>query len=432
MLEVPFLTAIDRRAEVKGSRDPLGLQPIWTRFGRQVIGNLTTVSTSVRDFTVLLLGYYFAERVAEADREASTVASFLKWEQLAGYARATVNGDTSFRGTERVQLALAEGGPVIISIAPTHQILGDQKNYGLWGLYTVPARSSGLVDGDPPQVSAAARVLVEEEYLPRLGGTGSRNRDRITELLSAESTKLDPRGRDRKLLEAIAGLLKWEFSSRERTFYWRYLAEGGDLDDTGGRQRQLAGLLAAVFKGQAFQWSPALVNDLVKRARAAEWSALADRLDQIRTCESVLAPANDLVMYLLGCSGRSVDEVLKRVSGAWNPGLRTIDLDAINGIRSQLANGDEEAGDRWVRIADAMRAGNWSALLELILDQNRAVMAARGGSPWLAKKGALLDVRFRDENGQLPRRSELAGLWRNPYFLDSLRVVVSALGGRRA
>ena len=66
MVSMPFLTQLDSRAKVRGSRDPLGVQAIWTRMGRHVVGNLTTVSTSVRDFTTTMLGYYFAERVAEA------------------------------------------------------------------------------------------------------------------------------------------------------------------------------------------------------------------------------------------------------------------------------------------------------------------------------------------------------------------------------
>ncbi len=56
-LRVPFLTDLDSRGDVKGSRDPLGLQAIWTHFGRKVVGNLTTVSSSLRGFTTTLLGY---------------------------------------------------------------------------------------------------------------------------------------------------------------------------------------------------------------------------------------------------------------------------------------------------------------------------------------------------------------------------------------
>ena len=86
----PFLTDLDSRAAVKGSRDPLGAQAVWTRFGRHVVGNLTTVTTSVRDFTTLLLGYLWAERISAEVGPGSELATFLKkWEQLASYSRAS-------------------------------------------------------------------------------------------------------------------------------------------------------------------------------------------------------------------------------------------------------------------------------------------------------------------------------------------------------
>jgi hypothetical protein len=62
---LPFLTLEDPNAKIKGSRDPLGVQPIWAAFGRHVVTNLTTQSTSVRGFTVLLLGRYFAADIVE-------------------------------------------------------------------------------------------------------------------------------------------------------------------------------------------------------------------------------------------------------------------------------------------------------------------------------------------------------------------------------
>ena len=47
MVTVPFLTDVDPQAAIKGSRDLLGVQTIWARLGRNVIGNLTPVTTSV-------------------------------------------------------------------------------------------------------------------------------------------------------------------------------------------------------------------------------------------------------------------------------------------------------------------------------------------------------------------------------------------------
>lgn len=82
MLRTPFLTDLDSHA-VKGSRDPLGIQQIWTRLGQTVVGNLTTVSNSVRDFTTLLVGYYFTEQLAKDLGVGSELSVFLKWEQLA-------------------------------------------------------------------------------------------------------------------------------------------------------------------------------------------------------------------------------------------------------------------------------------------------------------------------------------------------------------
>ena len=49
MLTTPFLTDLDPQAAIKGSRDPLGVQPIWSRMGRHVVGNLTTVTDRFED-----------------------------------------------------------------------------------------------------------------------------------------------------------------------------------------------------------------------------------------------------------------------------------------------------------------------------------------------------------------------------------------------
>ena len=89
---MPFLTDIDSRAAIKGSRDPLGAQAIWTLLGRHVVGELTTNTTSVRDFVILLLGYGFVEKLDEAGRgkrrcRPSSAGS--SWRRTRGSWRAT-------------------------------------------------------------------------------------------------------------------------------------------------------------------------------------------------------------------------------------------------------------------------------------------------------------------------------------------------------
>ena len=84
----PFLTALDPEVQVKGSRDPLGLELIWTNLGRTLVGNLTTVTRSVRQFTTLLLGIHFAGQVSSPGHDGDTfLSAFLRFEQLAAYSR---------------------------------------------------------------------------------------------------------------------------------------------------------------------------------------------------------------------------------------------------------------------------------------------------------------------------------------------------------
>jgi hypothetical protein len=217
MLAQPFLTDIDSRAAIKGSRDPLGVQPIWSRFGRHVVGNLTTVTSSVRDFTVLLLGYYFIERAVEDGATDGDLATFLKWEQLAAYARARINEERGFRGTDRVWTRIHESDRVRLGIDSSCQILGNQKIYGLWGLYSVSAKASGLLDGDPPRLTPPAHDLVERVYLPILAEAGLRDGRPIVELLRSQDARLDLRDRskDSSILTAVARVLK-TVRARER------------------------------------------------------------------------------------------------------------------------------------------------------------------------------------------------------------------------
>src|SRR5262245_19938303 len=236
MLTGPFLTDLDPQAKVKGSRDPLGLQTIWVRLGRRVVGNLTTVSTSVRDFTTLVLGYYFAERVNNEQQGDGDLAVFLRWEQLAAYARGEINGDWNFRGVERVKTNLHDNGRIHLGLDSKAQILSNQKTYGLWGLYTVPARSSGLVGGDPTRLTVAGRKLVQGVYLPIFAKGGLKNADAIVARLAKPRTEIDVKKADRGLLQAIARVMDERLTLVERDIYREHLLLGGPDDKTAGGQ----------------------------------------------------------------------------------------------------------------------------------------------------------------------------------------------------
>lgn len=433
MLTIPFLTDLDPQAAVKGSRDPLGVQPIWSRMGRHVVGNLTTVTTSVRGFTTLILGYYFAERVANEEGGDGDLGVFLRWEQLAAYARGDRNGDWDFLGVRRVKRTFNENERIRLGIDPTAQILSNQKTYGLWGLYTVPSRASGLIHGEPTRLTPAARDLVERVYLPIFGECGFRNADAIVARLAKAKTDIDLRGADRRLVDAVAKVLAKRLFSSERAFYEEHLLLGGPEDATSGRQAILARAFEHTLEDSGWELTPVTVRQLAKQSRGQGvlGAVVEERLERIRTAELLLAPAVRLYSFLLGSDGQAIADVAKATRRHWGSGVRTIDTDRTRFLEADLsdASGDSETSARWLRIAEALKTGEYDAALTLLMEQNSFVMNVRGGSAaWADIVDGRLRVKLKDEAvGGLPAGKDLPRFWIHPYFLGSMRAIALAV-----
>lgn len=437
MIATPFLTEIDPRSAVRGSRDPLGAQPVWSSFGRRIVGNLTTVSTSVRDFTVALLGYHFIERAEEVGYQGSSLDLFMRWEQLASYARAHVLEETGFRGTDRVHRNLAEDSRVILSAESAHQILGSQKIYGIWGLYSVPARTSGLLELDRPRLTAAAREHAAEAWMPVMVRAGARVEDEIVRLLAKPRASIDCDGQDGRLLTVTAALLGPRLRRMERDFYRAHLAFGGPFDATKGLQRQLVELMGARMLPMDERLSPSYISALAKDARATYGhdSALADHLERIGTIEPLLATCTSLFSWLLTQDGGAIGLLSKQLRREWGGALGHLDATGIAALEPQIAAATNSAGDsaaaHWIASARALACGAYADAITALVDLNGRVMRVRDKSaPWLELgRDARLKVRFHDERSQLPAREELPKLWRYSYFLDALRQIARAVGG---
>lgn len=420
MTSRPFLTDLDARAAIKGSRDPLGLVPIWARLGRQVVGNLSTVSSSARDFKVSMLGFWFVERTLDAGSKESDLALFLKWEQLAGYATTTHGDKRPFRGIEAVRRNLADSSRVTLSADRAHQILGNQKIYGLWGLYTVPARTSGLVDGDPPRLTPEARTFVEAAFISKFARDG----DAVVKLLTPPSARVDT-ARDDGVLPTIGKLLRVDrMPALERDFLDRHLVQGGPNDATEGRQALLAELFESTRDEADFRLSARVMKQLAKGARARQRDDLATRLDRIRHCESLLALAAAMFAFLLTRDTASVDDIVATFVETWGSRVEHLDLEALERLRGELGQsvGDVDATECWLRLANHLAVGDYADAIEDLLWLNAFVMKQRGlAAPWVELRKHRLHVAMKEEQAQIPKREELAQLWKSPYFLDSLR-----------
>jgi hypothetical protein len=439
MLDVPFLTQIDPHARIKGSRDPLGLQPIWSRLGRCVVHNLTTVTTSLRAFTTLLLGLYVAECVAEEvpDDEGRLLATFLKFEQLAAYSRVVVsqriNGanvtftdddENAIRGIRRVARNLNEKKErVPISAKTENQILSNQKVYGVWGIYSVAARNSGWLDSGGPRLTLSARDFIEQNYRAHLESV-DHNAD-VFRLLRSDFT-FEPTGRHARLAQNLAQLLGTHVTSAEQTFYYKHLITAAASHSDDIQERLWKQIQKAAMPG-SFGYAELLY--LIDQCRAEGDAMLAERLDHIRVMEAVIAPAGRLFAFALEQDGRTLEAVEQDVRSAWGEELHYIEpelLISALGVLGDDINADMR--DRLRHLAEAMCRGRYAEAIEHLLEQNRAVMQERGGDAWIKRKKGRLDVRLRAEMSDLPPAQDVPALWINNYFLNSLKQIGFGIG----
>ena len=423
-----FLTLEDPNARLKGSRDPLGIQPIWAAFGRRVVSNLTTQTNSIRGFTILLLGRYFGACLIDQERlpREAALDVVLRMEQIGAYARHVaheVEGD--IRGIERVRAFLEEKkGRVDIQSDRRGYILRDQKVTGLWGLYSVAARASGLLSEGPVGVEPPAREFVESQYLPVLQPVI----DDLIRLLQHGGV-LDAKQEDR-VFTAVAKILPESFSSDEVRFYGEHLGDGLHADGLpAGRQQRFRKLLLAKSDLDR-PLGREEVLALTEAARPVD-TGLARRLERIATLEAVLAPAAALFDFLLTQHGRRVEDVASVLIERWGSKIPNIDPPVFRKLLPEVEKASAEAVSTAIdRSQCALASGQYGDAIHALLDWNATVMRERKAGPWaVVDPSRRLDVRYRGAEQLLPDADALPTLWRNTYFIDSLKRITRQLEG---
>ena len=424
-----FLTLEDPNAKIKGSRDPLGAQPIWASFGRHVVTNLTMQTNSARGFTILLLARYLTERLIEEGRLGcdSALDAFLRFEQAGAYARYVGHGvGSDIRGIDRVRSKVADGfGKVPIGANPDGFILIDQKVNGLWGLFSVSARISGLISDGPVGLTPDTKAFVESAYLPTL-------QNALDELLYLveRGGQLDTATPDSSFA-ALSDVLSESFTAEEQAFYGAYLRDASHVRHESETLRGCQKRLCEILADNTDQDAAIGREDMVRLCEAArsEDDGLTQRLDRIVRLEAVLAPAMSLFDFVLTCHGREPGDVAEELTDRWGRSVPYIDATGNGDLLSEVCSASSEtAKGCFDRCQRALDGGKYAEALDALLAWHEDVMRRRGGAAWvLIAENKRLDVRYRGAEQALPSGDKLSGLWRNGYFLPSLKAIIGQL-----
>jgi hypothetical protein len=74
-----------------------------------------------------------------------------------------------------------------------------------------------------------------------------------------------------------------------------------------------------------------------------------------------------------------------------------------------------------------MASSDSGGIIRAMVQANAAVMAERGGAPWITIERGVLRVAMRDDHAALAPLPELVQSWPFTFFLDSLRDVAQQL-----
>lgn len=410
---MPFLSLLDDRAKPKGSRDPLGFELIWTHYGRQVIGNLTTITGSLTNFAVAILGFKWANdlhaHLPEADRQPRIRDSFLRYEQLAAYLRY-LSGDTQIMGITRVQQRMRDKtSRVTFGLGADSQILSDQASYGLWGLYSSAMRDAGLVQGDnrlltPIGLAIAEKIehkLDQSHFIDLFSSVKPIAIDELEPLASSFKRAINNKDARRDLMHTLMG---------------------------GAQHKQMQQKLWLLTQGMAEENSGVNgIPDFITQVKArSNGSDLMQRLTEIEWVERVLVAANNIFNYCRRKDGAMVAEIVSELEQRYSYSHLS-DNFSFEGLRDVLG---VQRVDILQRLLQALRNHNQNEAVMALLELNRIVMELRGGCPWVElENGSTLRVKVPNETAALLDQAELESQWDYDYFIASyINIASQGLG----
>ncbi len=372
-----FLTEQDPNFRIKGSRDPLGFQPIWQALGRTVIKHLSTVSNNIKDFQVLSYAWYFYD-----DRDPKDFLNFFyKFEQACGFARGEYIKDDAFNGIDFVRKNLAKG---LFTFSTRNQdtLLSNQKSYGIHGKYNRPFSEMKIKEQDDFKSVIEGALRSKVHYLELEG--------KVKRLLEEDIVRM---GKDD--IKIFADILT-TLSEGEKEFFQKLIlkVEGNHV------QNELFELLYEF---------PALINvdsfnlfsfiDSVSEKNITEQLKL--NLTEITNSEHVLLPYVYLFKTIQSSPLWTEEEITSKE--IFNSFPKSMNYSFSNPVIDQL-NIDFDKSPYEIAVA--------------AVDRNKDVSDRRGNAAWIKKEYNKLMVCYAD-GGRETNEFDSDVAFEHNYFLPS-------------
>lgn len=377
-----FITAQDPNYTIKGSRDPLGFQVIWQDAGRKLIPFLSTVSNNIIDFQILCLGFAIKKIIDIPDDQFE--AFFIRFEQLMAYTRYEKDSGKGFNGVDKVRRIRAAGSKEVqISNNIQHQILSNQRSYGIWGKYIRPFTDM--------------KMLEDADFDLIFGKKAQSCKELIQLCLSLKKKTSDTAYVNLQKLLSLQSLLN-KPEGAEKTFFIRYLLKDNF-------HNELLKLITTSVKVNGLRFYQLL--DIL--TRHSDDSSFKGALEFIKNTEFMLSPLNHIFRYLQTTSYMSYEDINKDdYISKWRSSIDTSGFDSTS-----------------VKLASLHQVTN-EELVSGLANRNQEVCNWRHSAPWIQLMDKGIEVNHF-EGGYLSEGYDPITDYDNTYFLSSYFTLSSQL-----
>lgn len=416
-----YLTKLDDELTSSGgARDPLGLQSVWSYFGRRLVPSLTTVSTRSRHFSRLLLALYCRDYWLDVrpDTELRRAEPLLIFEELHAYSLRDQHetiGDTP--GKLRVEANWRDlGKDPWIGHWPEQQLLRNQAGVGISGRYFTPLVRMGIVDKD-------GRLSADVDVGLLFGSEVEKLRKAVAKMLDAIESKGEPQAFSsfskaaRQLLTQL--LPRDRHATNDEVEFWKER-----IGITGDRHHLVRRAAQHIRQISVDSPVPKMAVDLLLDDGEELTSTERQIVEDISTCEAFIAPLQKLFDELHRAS------TLPHFQGSTQTQRW---LEQIKKARPAFAALDIEGTDlqrRFRTLTEIDVEGNVEDFATTLLRHHEEMVKARGGTPWIALEGARVHALNAGYEPGSWSDEERMDAWVHSYYLWSLASVLRDLEGK--
>jgi len=392
------------------SKDPLGLQPVWGYFGRQLIPNLTEQTKHASGFWILACILYLYEQEYskwandKSDRKTIPVEDFyILAEQLFAYSSYHHQKKWRLPGSNELKYHYEQRKNGVVIIGHNRELVGSQIAGGTWGLYRGAARRSKILD-DSERLSALFLSEFKRDQLPL---TPKRAKDLFAIIQAAQEFRYEGWGFNvtDKLSEQLSQTMEHMGSNAE--VIYKYLIGQGTLLDKVVRD----------YKNNT-QSDRAFLSNCRQK-----YSEQAYIFEDIIKCEDYIGTLDSTLQFLYAYAGKPLKTACNDLPLSTTKIRQAYD----QFMRVSKRPSGETAAERYDTITSLFEVDTKENFARWLLRLHAKIAEGREGTPWIELDDADR-IRVNIEYDAATELTVTPGNgWKNKYYMDSLLSVFKGL-----